>query len=737
MATRLASTLSPTNAAPREILGAAALLSLVLFAALFPWYPGASSLGLGTIADRTVVAPRDLSYESAVRTERARAQTVASVPDVMVLDTGVRERQIAELDRITLTITRAREDAALSESAKETAIRSIAGTTITQSAAATLVRLTPEAWAAARIELQDALGRTLVGAIPAPEVEAGRERALTYLSPLLDADRRSAMIELLAPLVVPTLRLDSARTQTQRDQAAANVRPVVVTYQAGQPVIEEGALVDAEAVEALQRFGIEVGAVRWPAVAASGAVAATLALVGGGLLTGTRRPLRGTRDRLLFAALLATAAAMAKFAAPFISPDDTRRFLGLALPLAAAPIALAALLVAGAAAIMVALLFVAVGFAFVAAPGEGSGDPRAIEVLGVVLALAIGSFAGVVTATGATSRQRVVLAGVVAGIATALLALAMLLVDPERRLPDVVWLAGTSIVGGVGAGLIALGLVAMLSRAFGVVTRVQLMELAQLSHPLLRRLQDEAPGTFQHAMLVGNLAERAADRISADALLVRVGAYYHDVGKLFSPGFFVENFGDDPSPHDQLDPQQSNRVIQQHVSQGVEFAAKAGLPDAVTRFIPEHHGTRVVAYFYRRAAAADPHTDIEQFRYPGPRPQSRETALVMIADACEATVRSIPDRSTERIRAVVEEVVRERIEEGQFDECPITLADLRVVIDSYAATLNAVFHPRVEYPEPSMRERAARGDRSTPAAPSPQLALPVPDAPRLRGEDDA
>jgi len=253
------------------------------------------------------------------------------------------------------------------------------------------------------------------------------------------------------------------------------------------------------------------------------------------------------------------------------------------------------------------------------------------------------------------------------------------------------------------------------------------MELGQLSHQLLRRLKDEAPGTFQHAMLVGNLAERAADRIGADALLVRVGAYYHDVGKLYSPAFFVENFGDDPSPHGAIDPMQSTRVIQQHVTQGLELARKERLPEAVVRFIPEHHGTRLVTYFYRRAAEARPDVSPDLFRYPGPKPQSRETALVIIADACEATVRSMPDRSTERIRDVVEQTIRERIEEGQFDECPISLRDLRVVADAYTATLNAVFHPRVEYPEPTRRELAARG-AATPPRP-PEAARPA-DPPR-------
>jgi len=277
------------------------------------------------------------------------------------------------------------------------------------------------------------------------------------------------------------------------------------------------------------------------------------------------------------------------------------------------------------------------------------------------------------------------------------------------------------------------------------------MELAQLNHPLLRRLQDEAPGTFQHSVLVGNLAERAADRIGALPLVARVGAYYHDVGKLVAPGFFVENQAGE-SPHEGLDPLQSTRVIQQHVTGGVEIARKAGLPEAIVQFIPQHHGTRLVAYFYRRAAEVNAGIDPELFRYPGPRPRSRETALVMLADGCEATVRASADHSSERIREIVEGIVRERIEEGQFDDCPISLRDLRITGDSFASALAAVFHPRVEYPQPTDRERAERhvpppsargddgavaGERGAGAAPPPATP-PAPATPRReRGEDDA
>ena len=318
-------------------------------------------------------------------------------------------------------------------------------------------------------------------------------------------------------------------------------------------------------------------------------------------------------------------------------------------------------------------------------------------------------------------------------------------------------MGGAAATGGILAAMIAVGAFVLLSRPFGIITRVELMELAQLNHRLLRRLQDEAPGTFQHSVLVGNLAERAADHIGVDPLLVRIGAYYHDVGKLVGPEFFYENLGDADNPHDGLDPLQSTRVIHQHVTGGVEIARREGLPEAIVQFIAQHHGTRLMTYFYRRAAESDADIDPEIFRYDGPKPQSRETALVMLADSSEAAVRADPDRSAEHISEVIEEIIRERVEEGQFDECDLSLRDLRVIADSFGSALNAVYHPRVEYPDPTDHELAERSagtatssddDEDDDVPEGPPLAMPettIPSAtasaagvlPEEATEDDA
>ncbi|MQC16816.1 MAG: HDIG domain-containing protein [Chloroflexi bacterium] len=702
---------------------------IALFAVLFPWFPGGQQLDVGARASSDIVSPRDVTYESAVLTGQTRDAAADAIEDVLVLNTEVRERGLAELDRILAAIEAERADATKSASARETAVRGIAGTQLSAKAASTLVAAADTRWSSMQEEVRDALSRTLTGAIAPGEAADALSRAEQFLSPLLTGDEVDALSELLAPLILPTLAVSEERTEALRSEARANTPPVRVSYAAGQTIVSAGAVIDEAAYEAIEQLDIRTGAISASGVAA----AAVAALLGGGafgahLWVVKPRSLRGARRLSLFALTLLVPAVVAKFSFPLIFPDLDGLYLAHALPIAAGPVVAAVLLDVGSGVMTTIVLAGVVGYFAVAVPSTGGGALSGeLDALRIVLATLAASIAGLFAATRAERLQGYLGAGIAAAAAGGLAATVTILLDAQRALDDVLWLAGASATGGILVATVSVGAFVLLSRPFGIITRVELMELVQLNHPLLRRLQDEAPGTFQHSMLVGSLADRAADRIGADALLVRVGAYYHDVGKLHSPGFFVENFGDGPSPHDNLDPLQSSRVIMRHVSAGGDLARKHGLPEAVVAFVEQHHGTRLVAYFYRQAAQVKPDIDPELFRYDGPKPQSRETALVMLADACEASVRASKERTAERIRQIVDGLITERIEEGQFDECPLSLRDLRIVADSFVQSLSAIYHPRVEYPEPTRRELQARrqGDVETADPRAPRVAPPT------------
>jgi putative nucleotidyltransferase with HDIG domain len=278
------------------------------------------------------------------------------------------------------------------------------------------------------------------------------------------------------------------------------------------------------------------------------------------------------------------------------------------------------------------------------------------------------------------------------------------------------------------APVLTYGLAVVLEFAFDVTTDMSLLELSDLNHPLLRELAVRAPGTYHHSLMVGNLAEAAAEAIGANSLLARVGAYYHDIGKLDMPEYFIENQGTGKNPHDKLSPTMSALILANHIRQGIEKAREAGLPKEVIAFIPEHQGTQLMSYFYERArkSSAEP-VEEQKFRYPGPKPQSKETAIVMLADAVEAAVRSLKQPTPSRVRQVVNSIIQRRFNEGELDESPLTLRDLNRIAEAFVQALAGLFHPRIEYPE-MIATRAETGERKRPSegpAPSGPSEEPV------------
>lgn len=260
--------------------------------------------------------------------------------------------------------------------------------------------------------------------------------------------------------------------------------------------------------------------------------------------------------------------------------------------------------------------------------------------------------------------------------------------------------AGWGLIGGLAAGPAALLVLPLMEFAWHRASTFKLTKFADLQHPLLRDLLTKAPGTYQHTMSIAYLAEAAADVIGANTLLMRTGAYYHDIGKMSDPRFFVENQFGKNNPHDGLAPIESARKIITHVTSGLEMGRKAGLPQVILDFIPQHHGTRLVEYFYHRACEQDHSSKPAErnFRYPGPKPQSVETALLMIVDAVEAASRTLNEPSRLEVEGMVRLIIEKRIAEGQFDECILSTRDISKIIKVLADSLEASFHSRVKYP---------------------------------------
>ncbi|MEW6413101.1 MAG: HDIG domain-containing metalloprotein [Candidatus Zixiibacteriota bacterium] len=276
------------------------------------------------------------------------------------------------------------------------------------------------------------------------------------------------------------------------------------------------------------------------------------------------------------------------------------------------------------------------------------------------------------------------------------------LVETLKLVPntDLLVEVGYGVVNGIVTSLLAIGILPFFESLFGFTTDITLLELSDPNHPLLKRLALEAPGTYHHSIIVGNLCEAAATAIGANPLLARVGAYFHDIGKIEIPEYFVENQLSVKSKHDELTPSMSSIILSSHVKMGRQLGEEAGIPDDVLNFIEEHHGTMVQSYFYNRAREQGANEAVvDKFRYPGPKPQTRETGIAMLADAIEAASRTLDDPKPARINNLIQRIINERFQSGELDQCPLTLRDLARIKEAFAQVLIGAFHHRVVYPK--------------------------------------
>lgn len=288
------------------------------------------------------------------------------------------------------------------------------------------------------------------------------------------------------------------------------------------------------------------------------------------------------------------------------------------------------------------------------------------------------------------------------GYTFSILAVNLVRIEDSQRL----WMK--LLFGGINAimaPVIAYGLLIFYERVFKVTTDLTLLELSDFNHPLLKELSSKAPGTFHHSIVMGNLSEAASESIKANQILARVGCYYHDIGKLLKPQYFIENQLDQNNKHNELNPSISTKIIISHVKDGMELARKHNLPQVIIDFIPMHHGTTLVSYFYDKAKSASKEDIVDYiYRYPGPKPQTKETGIVMLADAIEASTRTIEDPSPQKLENKIKEVIRNRFMEGELDECDLTLKDLTKIKESFLKILLGIHHHRLKYPDKNQLE---------------------------------
>jgi putative nucleotidyltransferase with HDIG domain len=668
------------------------LVSLISYGALvLPdlLLPSAVPLSAGDVAPGDFQAPQTLEYISEILTEDARDAAESAVapmyaPPNPSTARGQIERLRAALEYITLV----REDENATPEQKAGDLAALQDARLQPATVESLLGMPEARWEAIRQESLSVLEQVMRRAIREPELDTTRRSVPSLVSLALNEDQALLVAELVRAFVVPNSVYSEELTEGARQIARDAVEPVIQEYKSGEIIVLRGQIISEAEYEALQKFELIEETNPWPDYVGAGALVVMSAGFVHLYFSRRRRPFLLEPRSLLLIALIFLAVIIS---ARLIIPNRT--VLPYAFPLAAMGLLIATLFGLEAGTVFSIVLAILVPYNL----------PNALDLTPYYL---ISSLTGVLV----LGNARRVWTFFRAGMATAGAGIAMLV---AFRFPFVqmdavalLQLSGAAIFSGLAASSIALLLQYFVAQVLGLTTALQLIEISRPDFPLLQYFLRSAPGTYQHSLQVANLAEQAAEAIGADALLTRVGALFHDIGKAVNPLFYVENQQQNQlDTHEDLAPEEVAVTIISHVHEGVALARKHRLPRRIDDFILEHHGTMVARYQYNQAVEAAggeaSKVDIEKFRYPGPRPRSRETALLMLADGSEARARAERPEGEEGIRNIVRSTIDISQKQGQLDETQLTLRDLSLITDVFVNILRGTHHPRISYPKES------------------------------------
>jgi len=655
--------------------------------------PSTVTYNVGTVATQALKAPRSVSFVSESLTEAERDRAANAVPKQYAPNPAVLATSRDHLTQATATISRVRGDPTLSRDQKLSALARATEVSLTPALAADVIDMPASEWDALQKELDNTL-RSLYGqGIRAEQLDAVKAEAGKALPPAWNDRQKRVATEITKQFLDANVVLDPVSTSIAQQAARGAVAPVQVQVIANEVVVREGSVVGALEVEKLRALGLVNTGLDLPAAIGLIVWALLVAWVLG--LFAERFATEAWKDdrRLSLMALALFAMTVTTRA---LVPGHT--LLVYFVPFAAIAMTLT-VLVSGRAAL-------ATQIAGAMHAGIMSGQ---VELVAYILIPALLGMAAVRRAT--TAREFAAGAFFVTIGNIGVLASFTLIGSGSDPLGAAQLLLAGVLSGG-GAGLLAFAAMAMLGHLFRITTVFELRELSDPNHPLLRQLLLRTPGTYHHSLLVANLAERAAEVIGADPLVARVGAYYHDIGKMRNPSAFIEN-QTGSNPHDDLDALVSAGIVAAHVRDGLALAERYHLPAVIREMIPGHHGNSVVKYFFQLAQQRGQEPDESKYRYPGPRPRSKEAAIVMLADGTEASVRSLAEKNADTIRVMVDKIVSERLGDGQLDDSDLTLRDVQRIKDAFCELLLGVYHERIPYPEDRIarlpqRDAAAR-----------------------------
>jgi len=649
--------------------------------------PTAYKITTGSVASYDILAPRNLTYPSDILTKARDEQIRSSVqPIYLPIDTTIARHQIDRLRKSLNFISIIRNDPYAVSNIKIDDLSKLNDINLDKETAMSVINLDENNWVSVQQEAITVLEQSLRNTIRDYQIEEYRRKIPSLISYSFDQETSLIIEELTAPYITANSLFSEEQTQESIESALKDLHPVEKTFYTGEIIVRRGAIIDDVTFEALDKYNL-INAKEENNVFASATIFSLVITSLAGFYFYKRDNLvnKKIRDLLVIAILFVVFI----FAAKFLIPNRT--VLPFIFPIAGLTLAIGSLF--GFELAFVITIMVAATIAY---DMPNSGE--------LVLFYVIPGIFGTLILGQGRRISVFFLAGLTVGVIGSGVIVASRVLENQTDLIGVLTLILASLLNGMASASLGLLIQFIISQFLGITTAIQLLEISRPDHPLLQFILKNAPGTYQHSLQVSNLAEQAAKDIGADQLLTRVGAIYHDAGKALHPTFFIENqVNGIKNPHDSLDPYTSASTVIKHVTDGVELAKKYRLPSVIHNFMLEHHGTLMTRYFYVKAVEAkdnDPEkVNQEDFQYPGPPPQSKETALLMLADVCEARARAEKPQTKEDLYNMVQKVIQFCQKEDQLKNTDLTLQDLTTIADSFTDTLINTYHPRIIYPE--------------------------------------
>lgn len=670
--------------------------------------PSSLPLSAGQVSPQDLQAPVNKEYISDVRTNQARDAAERAVSPIFTTpDQSIARRQISHLRTALDSIATIRGDAALPAEQKRAELAVLPDLSLDQQTIDRILAVSDLRWEAVQQDALRVLEQIMRSSVREENMVAVRTNVPSVVSFALSDDLAGIVVELVTPFIVPNSFFSPDLTDAARQQARQSVEPVTQTYLAGETIVSRGKVLTAADIEALETLGlVRPSNPLLEYVGTAAMLMVVMAFVG--IYFHRRRPVyyNDSRSLVLISILFIVFLSASRLVIP------NRAILPYIFPLPAFGLLIATLFGPGGALVLSVVICILAAF----------GLPNSLDLTMFYL---MASLTGLLSLGKAHRISSFAWAAVVSAVAGMAVITAYRLPAGTLDWIGYLTLAGASMLNGVASASVALMLQYLLAEFLGLTTGLRLLEISRPDAPLLQYFLRRAPGTYQHSLMVSNLVEQAAEKLGMDSLLVRVGALYHDVGKAINPAFFIENqLPDNLNPHDDVDAETAAASVIRHVTDGVVLARKYRLPRRLADFMLEHHGTLLARYQYGRAikdvGGDETKVDISKFRYPGPRPRTRETALLMLADNVEARTRSEGARTEEQIRAVVQKSIDFCQKEGQLADTRFTLKDLTVISEVFIVTLTGLYHPRIAYPA---------AEASVPAD-SPRL--PAPEKPEIK-----